>query len=59
MGAHVESKVKNIWKIRLTIMEDQATDSTTLRLNLPIICSYQKRVWFALTLIVYIKFVEI
>ncbi len=40
-------------------MEDQATDFTTLRLNLPIYLFFSKRVWFALTLIVYIEFVEI
>ena len=57
MGAHVESKVKFFWKIIWIIMEDQATDFTTLRLNLPIF--FSKRVWFALTLIVYIEFVEI
>ena len=58
MGAHVESKVKNFWKIIWIIIEDQATNFTTQRLNLPIYF-YSKRVWFALTSIVYIEFVEI
>ena len=58
MGAHIESKIKNHWKIIWVIMEDKATDFKTLRLNLPIYY-YSKRVWFALTLIVYIEFVEI
>ena len=38
-------------------MEEQATDFTTLRLNLPIF--FSKRLRFALTSIVYIEFVEI
>ena len=58
MGAHIESKIKNHWEIIWVIMEDKATDFTTLRLNLPIYF-FSKRVWFALTLIVYIEFVEI